>query len=72
MKTDLVMKIRETPDYEKFLEKISEELVGKDIYIKGKAKFSDYSGSYEIMARDIRDIDLSRDLEDKLKEIATL
>jgi replication factor A1 len=71
MKTDLVMKIRETPDYEKFLEKISEELVGKDIYVKGKARFSDYSGSYEIMANDMKAIDLSRELEDKLKEIAT-
>lgn len=71
MKTDLVMKIKETPDYEKLLEKISTELVGKDIYVKGKAKFSDYSGTYEIMARDIKNIDISKDLEDKLKKIAT-
>jgi len=71
MKTDLVMKIKETPDYEKLLEKISTELAGKDIYVKGKAKFSDYTGSYEIMARDIKNIDISKDLEDKLKKIAT-
>lgn len=71
MKTDLVMKIKETPDYEKLLEKISTELAGKDIYVKGKAKFSDYSDSYEIMAREIRNIDISKELEDTLKKIAT-
>jgi ssDNA-binding replication factor A large subunit len=71
MKTDLVMKIKETPDYEKLLEKMSAELAGKDIYIKGKAKFSDYSGTYEIMARDIKNIDISKDLEDKIKKIVT-
>ena len=71
MKTDQVMKIKETPDYEKLLEKISTELAGKDIYVKGKAKFSDYSGTYEIMARDIKNIDISKDLEDKIKNIAT-
>lgn len=71
MKTDLVMKIKETPDYEKLLEKKSTELVGKDIYVKGKAKFSDYSGTYEIMARDIKNIDINEELEDKLKKIAT-
>lgn len=70
MKTDLVMKIKETPDYEKLLEKISTELAGKDIYVKGKAKFSDYSDSYEIIAREIRNIDLSKELEDTLKKIA--
>ncbi|MFW9928875.1 MAG: DUF2240 family protein [Candidatus Thorarchaeota archaeon] len=70
MKTDVVMKIKETPDYEKLLEKISTELAGKDIYVKGKAKFSDYSDSYEIIAREIRNIDLSKELEDTLKKIA--
>jgi replication factor A1 len=71
MKTDLVMKIKETPDYEKLLEKISTELAGKDIYVKGKAKFSEFSDSYEIIAREIRNIDLSKELEDTLKKIAT-
>jgi replication factor A1 len=71
MKTDVVMKIKETPDYEKLLEKISTELAGKDIYVKGKAKFSNFSDSYEIMAREIRNIDLSKELEDTLKKIAT-
>jgi replication factor A1 len=71
IKTDLIMKIRDTPDYENFLEKMSSELVGKDIYIKGMAKLNDIRGSYEILARDVKNIDISGELEDKLKKIAT-
>ncbi|MCK4286710.1 MAG: hypothetical protein KAX18_10935, partial [Candidatus Lokiarchaeota archaeon] len=45
VKTEKLVQIKETPDFDKFLEKKSSELSGKDIIIKGKAKFSDYSNS---------------------------
>jgi hypothetical protein len=45
VKTEKLVQIKETPDFEKFMEKKSSEFLGKDIIIKGKAKFSDYSNS---------------------------
>ncbi|MHA1884845.1 MAG: DUF2240 family protein, partial [Promethearchaeota archaeon] len=52
VKTDKLVQIKETPDFEKFLEKKSSEFLGKDIIIRGKAKFSDYSNTYELSAYD--------------------
>jgi hypothetical protein len=68
-KADLIAKVKDTPDYEKLLENFSSEMVGKDITIKGRVKFSDYSDSYEITASDFRDINIEDELENRINEI---
>ncbi len=70
-KTDVILKIKETPDFDSFLEKKSADLLGKDIIIKGKAKFSDFSNSYEIVAYAFQDINVNEELEKLIKEIET-
>ncbi|MFX1337091.1 MAG: DUF2240 family protein [Promethearchaeota archaeon] len=69
--TEKILKIKETPDFEKFLNKKSSEFLGKDIIIKGRAKFSDYSNLYEIVAYDFKEINISDELEKVMKEIET-
>jgi replication factor A1 len=69
--TDKLVQIKETPDFEKFLEKTSSELLGKDIIIKGRAKFSDYSNSYEISVYDFKYLDIDEELERAMKIIET-
>jgi replication factor A1 len=71
VETDKLVQIRETPDFEKFLEKKSSEFLGKDIIIKGKAKFSDYSSSYEISVYDFKYLDIDEELERVMKTIET-
>ncbi|MHA1472684.1 MAG: DUF2240 family protein [Promethearchaeota archaeon] len=68
-KADLIAKVKDTPDYEKLLVKFSSEIVGKDINIKGRVKFSDFSDSYEITASDFRDIIVKDELENRMNEI---
>ncbi|MFX0032386.1 MAG: hypothetical protein ACFE8E_04930 [Candidatus Hodarchaeota archaeon] len=67
--TEIIMKVMDTPDFEKILEKLSNELVGKDIYIKGSAKFNDYSKSYELNVFDFQEIDVDYDLDHIINEI---
>ena len=68
-KADLIAKVKDTPDYEKLLENFSSEIVGRDITIRGRVKFSDYSDSYEITASDFRDINVEDELEKSINEI---
>ena len=68
-KADLIAEVKDTPDYEKLLENFSSDLVGRDITIKGRVKFSDYSDSYEITASDFRDIIIEDELESRMNEI---
>jgi replication factor A1 len=69
--TASIAQIKETPEFEKFLEKKSSEFLGKDIIIKGRAKFSDYSNQYEISVYDFRDINIDEELERVMKKIET-
>jgi replication factor A1 len=71
VETNKLVQIRETPDFEKFLEKKSSEFLGKDIVIKGKAKFSDYSSSFEISVFDFKYLDIDEELERAMKIIET-
>ncbi len=71
IKTANIAQIKETPEFEKFLEKKSSEFLGKDIIIKGRAKFSDYSNQYEISVYDFRDINIDEELERVMKKIET-
>jgi hypothetical protein len=70
-KADLIVKVKDTPDYDKLLENFSSELVGRDIMIKGKVKFNDYSDSYEIVASNFQDINVEEELDNIMKEILT-
>jgi len=71
VETNKLVQIKETPDFDKFLEKSSSELIGKDIIIRGRAKFSDFSNSYEIMVYDFKYLDIDKELEKAIKEIET-
>ncbi len=66
---DLIAKVKDTPDYDKLLENFSSEIVGRDIMIKGRVKFSDYSDSYEITASNFQDINVEDELESRMNEI---
>ncbi len=68
-KTEIILKIRDTPDFDRFLEKRSADLLGKDMIIKGKAKFSDFSNSYELIVYNFQDMDVNDELEKTIKEI---
>ncbi len=70
-KADLIVKVKDTPDYDKLLENFSSELVGRDIMIKGKVKFNDYSDSYEIVASNFQDINVEEELDNIMKESLT-
>ena len=70
-KTNVILKIKETPDFEGFLQKRSKDLLGKDIVIKGRVRFSDYSNSYEISAYEFQDVNTNEELEKVIKEIET-
>lgn len=67
--TEIILKVMDTPDFEKILGKLSDQLIGKDIYVKGKAKFSDFTNSYELSAFDFQEVDVDYDLEHIIKEI---
>lgn len=69
VETEKISQIKETPEFEKFLEKKSSEVLGRDIIIKGRAKFSDYSNSYEISVYDFKDVNIDEELERVMKKI---
>ncbi len=69
VETDKISQIKETPEYEKFLEKKSSEFLGKDIIIKGRVKFSDYSNSYELSAYDFKEVNIDEELERVMNKI---
>ncbi len=70
-KAELIVKVKDTPDYEKLLRKLSTSIIGRDIMIKGRVKFNDYSDAYEIVASNFQDINVDDDLENRIKEIMT-
>ena len=67
--TEKIVQIKDAPDFDKFLEKKSSEVLGKDIVIRGKARFSDYSNSYEISVYDFKGVNVDEELETIIKEI---
>ena len=64
-----IVQLKETPEFEKFLEKKSSEFLGKDIIIKGRAKFSDYTNQYEIFVYDFKNFNIDEELERVMKKI---
>ena len=69
LETNNIVQLRETPEFESFLEKKSSEFLGKDIIIRGRAKFSDFSNQYEIIAYDYKDMNIDEELESVMQEI---
>lgn len=69
VKTSDLILIKETPEFEDFLKKISEKLLGKEIIIKGKCKFNDFSNNYEINVYDFKEVDPILELKHIVKEI---
>ncbi|MFX1239294.1 MAG: OB-fold nucleic acid binding domain-containing protein, partial [Promethearchaeota archaeon] len=67
--TTTILNIKETPDYEKFVEGASSELLGKDIVVRGKAKYSDFSDSYELIVYDYKEVNINEELEKVVSEI---
>lgn len=69
VKTSDLIFIKETPEFEDYLKKISEKLLGKEIIIKGKCKFNDFSNNYEINVYDFKEVDPILELKHIVKEI---
>ena len=70
VETEKIVQIKETSeDFEKFLENKSLEILGKDMIIKGKVKFSDYSNSYELSVYDFKDVNINEELEKVMNKI---
>lgn len=69
--TAKIVQLKETPEFEKFLEKKSSEILGKDIIIKGKAKFSDFTNQYEISVYDFTELSVDDELKRVMKKIGT-
>ncbi|MFX0000881.1 MAG: DUF2240 family protein [Candidatus Hodarchaeota archaeon] len=69
IETSNIVQLKETPEFDKFLEKKSSELLGKDIIIRGRAKFSDFSNQYEISVYDFKDINIDEELERVMRKI---
>jgi len=69
IKTSDLIFIRETPEFESYLKKISEKLLGKEIIIKGKCKFNDFSNNYEINVYNFKEVEPIYELKKIVKEI---
>lgn len=69
--TDIIKEIEDTPDYSEFLQRKGKELIGKDIIVRGKVKFSDYTNKYEIAANTFKLLNINEELESIMEEIET-
>jgi replication factor A1 len=73
--TEIISQIINTPDYNKFIEELSQNLLGKDLIIRGKAKFSDFSNSYELITykfKEVKGKEINVELENTIQEIKQL
>ncbi|MEJ2279420.1 MAG: hypothetical protein P8Y70_17010 [Candidatus Lokiarchaeota archaeon] len=50
-------------------EKISSTIIGKDLIVKGKSKFSDFSNRYELIAYDFKEINPNEEVREIIKEL---
>ncbi|MFX1353473.1 MAG: DUF2240 family protein [Promethearchaeota archaeon] len=68
-RTEEMRLLENTPDMVKFLEKLSAELLGKDIIIAGRSRFNDYSNTYELIVDKFYFIDIDKLLEEEIRRI---
>lgn len=52
VKTSDLVAIKETPEFETFFKRISQNLREKDIIVRGKPRYNDFSNNYEISVYD--------------------
>ncbi|MBD3215046.1 MAG: DUF2240 family protein [Candidatus Lokiarchaeota archaeon] len=68
-KTEIVSKIVDSPDIDTFLDKINQKILGKDILVRGKAKYSDFSNLYEVIVYDFKYLNIDNELEHIINKI---
>ncbi|MFO8019488.1 MAG: DUF2240 family protein [Promethearchaeia archaeon] len=67
--TDIISKIKETPDFDNFINQKTKELLGKELVLRGKAKFSDFSNNYELIIYDFKKLEIEKRLEKIMQEL---
>ncbi|TXT63569.1 MAG: putative replication protein A [Promethearchaeota archaeon] len=68
-KTEIVSKIVDSPDMDNFLDKVNQKILGKDILVRGKAKYSDFSNLYEVIVYDFKYLNINNELEHIINKI---
>lgn len=68
-KAEIVTQLKDTPDFEELLNKVSSEIIGRDLMIKGRVKFNDFTNAYEIIVVDFKELDIEEELHNIIKEI---
>jgi len=64
-----IKKIKDTPAIQYFIDKINAELLGKQLYIKGKVEFWDFLKKFIILIKDFKDFDIDKELEERMEEL---
>ena len=67
--TEKIFEMKDTSEFESFLEKKSSELLGKDIVVRGKIKYSDFTSSYELIADIYQEVNVSEELNRTVEEL---
>ncbi|MHA1150000.1 MAG: DUF2240 family protein [Promethearchaeota archaeon] len=66
-----VYKIKDSSEFSIYLEERSKDICGRDLQIRGKTKYSNYTSSYELGVYDFKDLNINDELERVMKEIET-
>ncbi|TXT66503.1 MAG: putative replication protein A [Promethearchaeota archaeon] len=75
IKTKDLAQLVNTPEYETFVENVSQTLLGKDLMIRGKGKYSEFSSSYELNVYEFKELtskDINVELENTINKIEQL
>ena len=67
--TNILLKMKDRPNFQSVLANKSRELFGKEIIIVGEARFNDYSNSYEFIVRDFQNANITSELDELLSNI---
>jgi replication factor A1 len=68
-KTIKVKKLMEGADFDTFLKKINDNLIGKDIIVIGRAKMNDFSNQHELSVNEFKDLNITKELTEIIKTI---
>jgi replication factor A1 len=66
---EVVKQLIDSPDFDDFLNKVSSEIIGRDLLIKGRVKFNDFTNAYEMIVSDFQEVNIEDELENIIKEI---
>jgi len=66
---NIIAQIKDTPDFDKSIELKSNEILGKDIIIRGRAKFNDYIDGYDLNVNDSKELNVQEELEKTMNQI---